>query len=120
MKVAKEASQRDDLVRHLLAALGIATVLLAHEQCPLCSAAETPAQSGKPPNIVFIYADDMGWGDIACHGTSWLKTPHLDRLAREGIDFHQFNVLSPVCSPSRVAAMTGQFPSRYCINHAIG
>ncbi len=120
MKVAKEASQRDDLVRHLLAALGIATVLLAHEQCPLCSAAETPAPSGKPPNIVFIYADDMGWGDIACHGTSWLKTPHLDRLAREGIDFHQFNVLSPVCSPSRVAAMTGQFPSRYCINHAIG
>lgn len=89
----------------------------------LASAAE-PSPSAPPPaappNIVFIYADDMGWGDLACHGTSWLKTPNLDRLARSGIDFQQFNVLSPVCSPSRVAVMTGQFPSRYCIYTAFG
>jgi arylsulfatase A-like enzyme len=113
-------SRRHSIVKPLLAILGIASVLLPAWQGPLSSAAEPPNPSGRPPNIVFIYADDMGWGDIACHGTSWLKTPHLDRLAREGVDFHQFNVLSPVCSPSRVAAMTGHFPSRYCINTAIG
>lgn len=71
------------------------------------------------PNIVFIFADDWGWGDLSCHGHPWLKTPNLDRLASEGIDFQQFNVLSPVCSPSRVAATTGQFPARYSILHAL-
>jgi len=68
-----------------------------------------------PPNIIFIFADDWGWGDLSCHGHPWLKTPHIDQLARQGIDFQQFYVLSPVCSPSRAAAMTGQYPSRYCI-----
>ncbi len=69
-----------------------------------------------PPNVVFIFADDWGWGDLSSHGHPWLKTPHLDRLAREGTDFHQFNVLNPVCSPSRTAAMTGHFPARYTIH----
>ena len=94
------------------------TALLLTPLSALLAAEAPPAVT--PPNIVFIYADDMGWGDIACHGTSWLETPNLDRLAREGIDFHQFNVLSPVCSPSRAAAMTGRFPSRYCIYTAFG
>lgn len=94
------------------------TALLLTPLSTLLAADAPPAAT--PPNIVFIYADDMGWGDIACHGTSWLETPNLDRLAREGIDFHQFNVLSPVCSPSRAAAMTGRFPSHYCIYTAFG
>jgi arylsulfatase A-like enzyme len=68
------------------------------------------------PNIVFIFADDWGWGDLSCHGHPWLKTPNLDRLASEGIDFQQFNVLNPVCSPSRSAALTGHYPARYCIH----
>jgi arylsulfatase A-like enzyme len=68
------------------------------------------------PNIVFIFADDWGWGDLSCHGHPWLKTPHLDRMASEGIDFQQFNVLNPVCSPSRTAATTGMFPARFCIH----
>jgi N-acetylgalactosamine-6-sulfatase len=68
------------------------------------------------PNIVFIFADDWGWGDLSCHGHPWLKTPHLDRLATEGIDFQQFNVLNPVCSPSRAAVMTGHYPARYSIH----
>jgi len=70
----------------------------------------------KLPNIVFIFADDWGWGDLSCHGHSWLKTPNLDRLASEGIDFQQFNVLNPVCSPSRTAALTGHYPARYCVH----
>ena len=70
----------------------------------------------KKPNIVFIFADDWGWGDLSCHGHPLLKTPNLDRLASEGIDFQQFNVLNPVCSPSRTAVMTGQFPARLSVH----
>lgn len=73
------------------------------------------AASGKP-NIVFIYADDWGWGDLSCHGHAWLKTPNIDRLASEGTDFRQFNVLNPVCSPSRTAVMTGKYPARFSIH----
>jgi N-acetylgalactosamine-6-sulfatase len=68
------------------------------------------------PNVVFIYADDWGWGDLSSRGTEWLDTPNLDRLASEGGDFQQFNVLNPICSPSRVAATTGRFSSRFGIN----
>lgn len=83
----------------------------------LCvSASLREARAADKPNIVFIFADDWGWGDLSCHGSTWLKTPNLDRLASEGTDFQQFNVLNPVCSPSRVAAMTGRYPSRYGVN----
>ncbi len=94
------------LACHLVAAIlvGLAPALLAADA------------SHPKPNIVFIFADDWGWGDLSCHGNSWLQTPHLDRLASEGIDFQQFNVLNPVCSPSRAAVMTGQYPARYCIH----
>lgn len=78
-------------------------------------AADAPKVTPKP-NIVFIFADDWGWGDLSCHGHPWLQTPNLDRLAREGTDFQQFNVLNPVCSPSRTAVMTGHYPARYSIH----
>lgn len=70
----------------------------------------------RRPNIVFILADDWGWGDLSCHGHPWLKTPRLDALAKEGMEFEQFNVLNPVCSPSRTAALTGQYPARYSVH----
>ena len=101
-------SRRDFLRRSLLGAGSLALAPLA-----ALHAADAPA---KKPNIVFIFADDWGWGDLSCHGHPWLKTPNLDRLAGEGIDFQQFNVLNPVCSPSRTAALTGHFPARYCIH----
>lgn len=75
------------------------------------SAAEVPK-----PNIVFIFADDWGWGDLSCHGHPYVKTPNIDRLAKEGTDFSRFTVASGVCSPSRTAAMTGHFPARYNID----
>jgi len=90
-------------------------LLLSIAAFVITSLAAVSAAEPKP-NIVFIYADDWGWGDLSCHGHPWLKTPHLDRLAREGTDFQQFNVLNPVCSPSRVAAMTGRYPARYGVN----
>ena len=71
---------------------------------------------GKGPNIVFIFADDWGWGDLGCHGHPYLETPNIDRLAKEGTDFHRFTVASGVCSPSRTAVMTGHFPARYNVD----
>jgi arylsulfatase A-like enzyme len=68
------------------------------------------------PNIIFIFADDWGWGDLGCHGHPYLKTPNIDRLAKEGTDFHRFTVASGVCSPSRAAVMTGHFPARYNVD----
>jgi arylsulfatase A-like enzyme len=67
------------------------------------------------PNIVMILIDDMGWGDFSCFGNKDAKTPNIDRLAEEGIRFHQFYVSSPICSPSRCALMTGQYPQRWKI-----
>ncbi len=70
--------------------------------------AQTPAR----PNIVFVLADDMGWGDPSCYGNPRMKTPNLDRLAAEGTLFTQFYVNGSVCSPTRSAFMTGMFPAR--------
>ena len=74
------------------------------------------ANAAARPNILFIFADDWGWGDLSCHGHPYVKTPHIDRLAREGTDYSRFVVASPVCSPSRTAVMTGHFPARYNID----
>ena len=73
-------------------------------------------QDSRRPNIVFIYADDLGFGDLAGHGHPHIKTPNLDRLAREGTDFWSFTVVNPVCSPSRTGIVTGQFPSRWGVH----
>ena len=74
------------------------------------------SKAGDPPNILFIFADDWGWGDLSCHGHPYVKTPNIDRLAKEGTDFKRFTVASGVCSPSRTAVMTGHFPARYNID----
>lgn len=68
------------------------------------------------PNILFIFADDWGWGDLSVHGHPYVKTPNIDRLVSEGTDFQRFTVASGVCSPSRTAVMTGQFPARHNID----
>ena len=72
--------------------------------------------SGKKPNIIFIFSDDWGWGDLSCHGNDWLSTPNLDHLASQGTEFYQFNVNNPVCSPSRTAVITGHFPARHSVH----
>ena len=68
------------------------------------------------PNIIFIFIDDMGYGDLSCTGNEDVQTVNIDRLAQEGTRFTQFYVNSPICSPSRVACTTGQFPARHLIN----
>ena len=77
------------------------------------SASAAGGASSSRPNIIFILADDWGWGDLGCYGHRQLKTPNLDRLARQGTLFTQFYVCSGVCSPSRTAFMTGQYPARH-------
>lgn len=78
------------------------------------------AQDSRP-NIIFILADDLGWGDLRAYGnTDDIKTPNLNRLAREGMRFTQFYVNAPLCSPSRVAFMTGRFPAELGIHSGEG
>ncbi|MCG8697675.1 MAG: sulfatase-like hydrolase/transferase, partial [Bacteroidales bacterium] len=71
--------------------------------------------SSTSPNIVVVYIDDLGWGDLSCFGNTNASTPNIDSMADGGIRFHQFYVNSPVCSPSRVALSTGQYPQRHKI-----
>lgn len=73
------------------------------------------ASAAKPPNIVLVFIDDMGWGDFSCFGNKDASTPNIDRLAQEGVCFEQFYVNSPICSPSRTAISTGQYPQRWRI-----
>ncbi len=95
-------------VSTLLTALVLASLAAFH-------AAEA-AVSPTKPNIVFILADDLGWGDLSCHGHPFIKTPHIDSLAQSGLNFQQFTAANPVCSPSRVAFMTGRQPARFSIH----
>src|SRR3546814_18229950 len=72
----------------------------------------THAVDGDRPNILIILADDLGWGDLGCYGNDQVVTPHLDRLAREGMRFTQPYAPAPICSPSRAAILTGRSPAR--------
>src|SRR5262245_20922165 len=70
------------------------------------------APAGSRPNIVFIMADDLGYADLSCYGRRDFTTPNLDRMATEGLKFTNFYANAPVCSPTRVALMTGRYQYR--------
>src|SRR5207245_2306504 len=72
------------------------------------------------PNVVLIYADDMGYGDLGCYGARGGHTPNLDRMAKEGVRFTDFYVAQAVCSASRAALLTGCYPNRIGILGALG
>ncbi|MCB9891744.1 MAG: sulfatase-like hydrolase/transferase [Planctomycetes bacterium] len=77
-----------------------------------------PTYRARPdaPNVVVVFIDDMGWSDLSSFGGDRVRTQHIDRLAGEGMRFTNFYVNSPICSPSRVALTTGQYPQRWRIS----
>lgn len=82
-----------------------------------CQALATAAE--KTPNFVLIFTDDQGYGDIGAFGSTTIRTPNLDRLAKEGRKFTSFMVPSPVCSPSRAALLTGCYPKRVGMHQGV-
>ena len=80
---------------------------------------ELHASEPQRPNFIIIFADDLGYGDLACYGSKQNLTPHLDRMASEGIRFTDFYVPQPVCSASRAGILTGCYPNRLGIHGAL-
>ncbi|MCI0745470.1 MAG: sulfatase [Verrucomicrobia subdivision 3 bacterium] len=70
------------------------------------------ATRSSDPNVVLILADDLGWTDLSCYGSNFYETPHIDRLARDGLKFTQAYSACTVCSPTRAAILTGKYPAR--------
>jgi arylsulfatase A-like enzyme len=89
--------------------------LLAAALLPAVAAAAEP----RPPNFVVILADDLGYADLGCYGNTRVATPHLDRMAREGLRFTDFHANGPMCSPTRAALLTGRYPHRVGIETAL-
>jgi arylsulfatase A-like enzyme len=87
------------------------TVLLASLIHPI--AADAEEGNLRRPNMILVFIDDMGWADFSCFGNEAIRTTNIDRLASEGLRFHQFYVNSPICTPSRTAISTGQYPQRW-------
>jgi arylsulfatase A len=85
-------------MRLVVAALAIALVPAVYQH----------ADAQERPNIVLIVADDLGYGDLGSYGAPDIRTPNLDRLAREGVRFTQFYANAPVCTPTRAALISGR------------
>lgn len=112
MNVACRVAKRAGLARfvYLLAALSLAGLVPAPWLCRIFAADSTNRRS--LPNIVVILADDLGWSDLGCYGADLHETPHLDRLAKQGVRFTTAYAGSSVCTPTRAALMTGKHPAR--------
>lgn len=74
----------------------------------VCPRGHATDAAGRPPNIVLVVADDLGYGELGCYGQKSIRTPHLDALAKQGVRFTNFYAGSPVCAPSRCVLMTGK------------
>ena len=90
----------------------IAAAILAASCAASAAFAQQPADPSPKPNIVLILVDDLGWTDLACYGSELYETPHIDRLARDGMKFTQNYSACTVCSPTRAALLTGKYPAR--------
>lgn len=82
-------------------------------------AAPLPASAARP-NIIFILMDDMGYADLGCYGAKDIRTPHIDRLAREGVKLDNFYANAPVCTPTRCGFITGRWQQRVGLEFAMG
>ncbi|WP_117881032.1 sulfatase family protein [Aureibaculum luteum] len=75
--------------------------------------------SKNRPNIIIFFTDDQGYADVGCYGAEGFETPHIDRLASEGVRFTNFYVPATVCTPSRAGLLTGRYPKRYNLHEAV-
>jgi arylsulfatase A len=100
------------MLRIIIVCLGVISSL-----SPALAAQE---KTKRPPNIVLIYVDDMGYADLGCFGAKKIKTPNLDRMAKQGTRFTSFYVAQAVCSASRAALMTGKYSNRTGVLGALG
>ena len=98
------------------AGTSLPAIFLPPFSCPLvlmlvaCSFAD--AADATKPNVIFMLTDDLGYSDVGCYGARKVKTPHIDRLAAEGVRFTDFHTAASICSPSRAAFLTGAYPQR--------
>lgn len=109
-------------VCHCLLAL---SVLSLHSAIPVIAAETTGAAPeaetvGTLPNIVLVFMDDQGYGDLGVYGAEGFDTPNLDKMAEEGVRFTDFYAASSICSPSRAALLTGKYPTRVGVPEVIG
>ena len=89
------------------------SIIWSFQACTSTSESETPDQAEKSyPNIILIYADDLGYGDVGAYGAKLMPTPNMDKLANEGVRFTNGYATSATCSPSRYALLTGSYPWR--------
>jgi arylsulfatase A-like enzyme len=95
---------------NLLPYLGAAIVLSS--SCNQNDRNQDVGFENNNPNIVIIYCDDLGYGDLGCFGATDIRTPNIDAIAEQGIKFNEFYSASPICSPSRAGLMTGRLPQR--------
>ena len=98
--------------REFVKRLGSSAVALTVLGCKSSSELFGTEASKEKPNVVIIFTDDQGYGDVGCFGAKGYKTPNLDKMADEGVRFTDFHVASSVCTPSRAALMTGCYPQR--------
>jgi len=99
----KECMDRRDFVK----GFGVGCAALLSGRVGFCRSPER-----RRPNIVYVLADDLGWSELGCYGNTFNETPNIDRLATQGMLFTDTYAAAPVCSPYRVALMTGQYPAR--------
>ncbi|MHC4573331.1 MAG: sulfatase-like hydrolase/transferase [Planctomycetota bacterium] len=98
--------------RDFLKGIGIGTASVVVTGCSDLSGRVTRSGSRRKPNIVFILADDLGWHQLGCYGSTFYETPNLDSFARQGMRFTDAYAAAPVCSPTRASIMTGKYPAR--------
>lgn len=111
----------NNVCRSSFSVLLLLTVTLAAGACHAGDSTDVSAEPvAKPKNVVLIVADDLGWRDLGCYGSTFYETPALDKLARQGVRFTDAYASAPVCSPSRAAIMTGKNPARLGITAHIG
>jgi len=91
-------------------ALIFIALLCGYLQSAATFASTVEAEDTRPPNIILLMADDLGYGDLASYGHPYARTPNLDRLAREGTQFHKFYVAGSVCVPVEPVSLPGEIP----------